>query len=57
MDTEKKEGGTAIIQRSELDAITAALKENTIALVEICIAVKKLENQIEFILNRGAIRG
>lgn len=57
MDTEKKESGTAIIQRSELDTILNALRENTAALVEIGIAVKKLENEISYILNKGAVRG
>lgn len=57
MDPTKKEEDAAVVQRSELDKITTALKENTVALVEMGIAVKKLENQMEYILKKGEIRG
>lgn len=53
MDTTKKEEDATSVQRSELDAITAALRENTVALVEMGVVVARICNQINQIINKG----
>lgn len=52
---ENKLSTQQIIER--LNKITNEIKENTVALVEMGIAVKKLENTVQYLLNKGAVRG
>ena len=57
MDETKKDSDTTIIQRSELTAIYQTLKENTIALVELGVAMTRIRNQIDQLIHKGGIRG
>lgn len=40
-----------------LNRIIVELKENTVALVEMGVAVKRLENRVNHVLNKGVVRG
>ena len=57
MDENAKDATIIHIPVTEYNIITNAIKENTAALVEIGVAVKKLENKIAYLLNKGAVRG
>lgn len=57
MEEENQEQSKVTIERSELNKLNNSIKENTAALVEMGIALVKIKNKIELLVNKGAVRG